>query len=907
MIPSHLIPTFDPLANPDAVVTVANLRVTVFTSRLFRIEYSPTDTFEDRPSQAFWFRRQPAPEFGVVKTETQLQLTTHDLRLTYQLGQPPSAETLSITLREQEHTWHYGDADTENLMGTYRTLDTVDGRVALERGLLSRAGWVVVDDSRALVFEDGGWLTPRGADGSLDLYFFGYGRDYTAALADFRKIAGPVPLLPKWVLGNWWSRYWEYTHDEITQLIRDFETHEIPLSVCIIDMDWHITKTGNASSGWTGYTWNRELFPNPQATLDFMHEHGLKTSMNLHPAKGIWPHEEQYPAFARWMEVDPASEEPIPFDIADPQFTRAYFELLHHPYEALGVDFWWMDWQQGEKSKMEGLDPLWWLNHLHFYDLARPVQPTNQPTNQSTDHPITKSLTPPIPNSPKRSFVFSRWGGLGNHRYPIGFSGDTVITWGSLAFQPNFTSTAANVGYSWWSHDIGGHFGGMEDAELYTRWVQYGFLSPIFRLHSTKNYFHERRPFGWDAETLRLTRHAMQLRHRFIPYLYTMSWRDHTAAEAPIRPMYHAYPQRDEAYFCPDQYTYGSELLAVPFITPRDPHTRLARQVVWLPHEAWNFFTGQHYTPGWHALYGTLDDMPLFATPGAIVPLCAWQDWRAPSSLEIHVFPGSDNHFDLYEDDGESTGFQDGHSTLTPFDVKWTAAQTTFTLGPATGDLNVIPAAREYTLHFRGVAVPGRVHATLNGVPHSLFPKHDPKTHTLTFPEITLAPTDQLTLTLDVARFNYPAQQCLAELQKIVTAFRLENWAKGALFYNLADLAAHPEKIAAYRAVLEKSQLLALLETLTGAGLHRITHTNEELVILWNNKTGPDTVPLTYHFSAEQMRVWAAEEHFRVDRGEVPAFQGFTVARDWAEMIWEIGVAYGDVVEVVEKGKDVGG
>ena len=815
-VPSHLIPSFDPVANPNAVVQVPNLRVTVLTSRLFRIEYSPTNTFEDRPSQAFWFRRQPVPEFGVVQTEDQLQITTYQLQLVYKLGQPPAAETLTVTLREQDHTWHFGDPDVDNLMGTYRTLDTVDGKVQLERGLLSRAGWAVVDDSRTLVFDDRGWISPRettpveNGEESLDLYFFGYGHDYACALSDFQKIAGPVPLLPKWALGNWWSRYWEYTHDELTQLIQDFEQHAIPLSVCIIDMDWHITNTG---TGWTGYTWNRNLFPNPIETIDFLHEHRLKTSLNLHPALGVHPHEEQYPAFARFMGVDPDTRTPIPFDIADPQFTRAYFRLLHHPLEAMGVDFWWMDWQQGQKTTMEGLDPLWWLNHLHFYDLARPIHSANQQIGKSASQQTDASDHSPL-TIRKRSFIFSRWGGLGNHRYPIGFSGDTVITWGSLAFQPTFTSTAANVGYGWWSHDIGGHFGGIEDSELYTRWVQYGFLSPILRLHSTKNRFLERRPFGWDAETLRLTRHALQLRHRFIPYLYTMSWRDHTHAESPIRPVYHTHPDREEAYHVPDQYTFGSELIAAPHVHPRDPHTRLSRQVVWLPHEAWNFFTGQHYTPGWHALYGTLDDIPLFAKPGAIVPLCDWQDWRKPTRLEVHLFPHANNPFELYEDDGETTAFQNGHFTLTPFDLKWEDDQTTFTLGPATGDLTLLPQQREYTLHFRGVGAPQNVSVTLNGSPAPAFPKHDPKTQTLTFPDIPLTPSDTLVIEFRSSSIDQPNRESKIEnLQRLVTAFRLDNTVKQVLYDNLSDLTADPRKLAAFHPSLQPAHLRALLET----------------------------------------------------------------------------------------------
>ncbi len=96
--------------------------------------------------------------------------------------------------------------------------------------------------------------------------------------------------------------------------------NEVPLSVCIVDMDWHITNTGNASSGWTGYTWNRELFPDPKRFLEGLHERGLITALNLHPATGIFPHEEQYQAMADHMGVDPDTNSPIPFSIADPHF-----------------------------------------------------------------------------------------------------------------------------------------------------------------------------------------------------------------------------------------------------------------------------------------------------------------------------------------------------------------------------------------------------------------------------------------------------------------------------------------------------------------------------------------------------------------------------------------------------------
>src|SRR5690606_38419751 len=135
---------------------------------------------------------------------------------------------------------------------------------------------------------------------------------------------------------------------------------------------------------------------------------GLKTALNLHPAEGVHPHEEAYPAMALALGQDPAVGKPIQFNIADRAFTAAYFRYLHHPLEDQGIDFWWMDWQQGTQSATAGLDPLFWLNHLHYFDLGRDPQ--------------------------KRPFIFSRWPGLGGHRYPIGFSGDTIVSWESLDF-----------------------------------------------------------------------------------------------------------------------------------------------------------------------------------------------------------------------------------------------------------------------------------------------------------------------------------------------------------------------------------------------------------------------------------------------------------------------------------------
>jgi alpha-glucosidase (family GH31 glycosyl hydrolase) len=783
---------FRPVARPEAVVTGPNVRFTVLAPRLLRLEYSPQAAFEDRASQAFWYRRQPVPAFQVARSPAGIEVSTECLHLHYAPSDRGFApDTLSIELLGSDTVWHYGDLDRHNLRGTARTLDTIEGSLYLEPGLISRSGWAVVDDSASLVFDNAGWLQARSDPDNIDLYFFGYGHDYAACLQDFFRVAGPVPLVPRWALGNWWSRYWEYSQQELLALMDEFRARDIPLSVCIVDMDWHITDTGNASRGWTGYTWNRDLFPHPGAFLQELHEQGLHASLNLHPADGVHPHEEQYQAMARRMGIDPASREPVPFDIADPRFAAAYFQILHHPQEALGVDFWWIDWQQGKSSSLAGLDPLWWLNHLHFYDLGR--------------------------DGHKRPFIFSRWGGLGNHRYPIGFSGDTVVSWKSLAFQPYFTATAANVGYGWWSHDIGGHFRGIEDRELYTRWVQYGLFSPVLRLHSTKNPYHERRPWGYDPEVVDITREAMQLRHALVPYLYSMAWQCHAEGRMPVQPMYYQHPEEEAAYLCPNQYYFGSELVAAPYTSPRDPDTRLSRQPLWLPEGDWfDFFSGEYYTGGrWHTCYGRLDEIPVLARAGGIVPLgprAGWGDLDNPAELTIHLFAGADNEFVLYEDDGETTAYLQGGYCLTPMSQAWHEDRLQFTLGPARGDPSLLPEGRSYQLVIHGVRPPDGVRLAVDGVERAPGHAYDEALERLVVDAVVLKPAEALTLAVEVGSGGLLSgrDRRLEACRKLLAAFRLDSEVKHRIDRDLPTILGDASALAHHSPELKDAHLAAL-------------------------------------------------------------------------------------------------
>src|SRR5512139_708136 len=196
MLPDHFKLDVQPIADPAAIVTAPHVRFTVLTSRLLRLEYSPIDHFEDRASQVFWYRAQPVPEFEVERTTDRVVIITAHVRLTYRFAaQGFTRDSLAIEVKATDKTWKYGDlGEWKNLRGTARTLDNVNGALWLERGLLSRDGWAVVDDSTSLVFDGDDWLATRADSGNVDLYFFGYGHDYTTAIQDFYRVSGRTPL-----------------------------------------------------------------------------------------------------------------------------------------------------------------------------------------------------------------------------------------------------------------------------------------------------------------------------------------------------------------------------------------------------------------------------------------------------------------------------------------------------------------------------------------------------------------------------------------------------------------------------------------------------------------------------------------------------------------------------------------
>ena len=569
--------TYDPKADSTSIVMSGNVRFTVLTPQLIRMEWSADGIFEDRASLTFVNRKLPAPAFKVRRSPDSVVIITEDLKLTYRIGTGCfTSENVSaeFTTAGKKSYWTPGVDDSGNLMGTTRTLDNADGRKLgfdkLEKGILSRDGWSLIDDSSNYLLDSTGWVVPRLEGSRQDWYLFAYGHEYRKAMADYSKVAGSAPLPPRYVFGYWWSRYWQYSDSELRDLVSRLRSIDIPLDVLIIDMDWHETwglcndlKKDEYGEyiGWTGYTWQKELFPNPENMFTWAHKAGLKTALNLHPASGIMPYEEPYERFCKEYGWDKPGQS-VPYHLDEKKWAEAYYKAVLKPIEEQGNDFWWIDWQQWRQSKFNpGLSNTFWLNHV-FYNYARENHPDRRP------------------------FLYHRWGGLGSHRYPLGFSGDTFITWESLEYQPEFTATSANVNYGYWGHDLGGHMFHTKtehtDPERYTRWLQYGVFSPLYKIHPTKHPNIERYPWLFPDHVFQMVE-AFHLRYALVPYIYNAARKNYDTGIAMCYPLYYNHPEVDEAYLHSREFMFGDDILATCVAVPADKVTGVATIDMWFP------------------------------------------------------------------------------------------------------------------------------------------------------------------------------------------------------------------------------------------------------------------------------------------------------------------------------------
>lgn len=651
-------------------------RISILSDVLIRFEYSETGSFNDYPTFFASNRSFGKPKITVEEDNNVLIIKNDIFILEYNKEKPFIGsklmldQNLKVTIAGTEKIWYFNHPEVKNFKGTAYSLDDTKGNIDFEKGLFSLDGFTTFDDSRTPILDaHGNVLSPNYKN--IDTYLFIYNNDFGIGLRDYFNLTSLPPLIPRYALGVWWNKNEAYGEKDIQNLVYNFKKYDLPMSVLLLN---ECNRTKNNYSP-ISFSFDKTKLPNPRGLSEFLHKNKIYLGSNIKTEGLISVEEESYLEFQKYYNKD--LNKNIPLNVYDPKLVDSYLKGIINPFLDKGVDFLWMDDNNKENTLRS-----FTMNYFLYKNFNL--------------------------NKAKRNFIISRNFGICPHKYSALYSGETLISWKTLKLLPFFNSTAANIGVSWWSHDIGGYKGGTEDAELFMRYVQLGVYSPILRLSSDTGKYYKREPWKWDAKTYKIVHDYLKIRHRLIPYIYSEAKKYSSFGSPLIQPLYYKYPETYDEPLYKNEFYYGSELFVCPITTPKDEIMNRVVHRIFLPNGVWyDFKTGKKFTGGnRYVTFYKDEDYPVYAKTGAIIPLAKLDpqninDTSAPKTLEIQIFPGRSNTYKMYEDDGTSSMYKEGYSFTTEINYYYKEDDFSVSIEPVEGKLGIIPEKRNYIIRFR--------------------------------------------------------------------------------------------------------------------------------------------------------------------------------------------------------------
>lgn len=646
-------------ANKECVFSGNKYRITVLTERLVRLEYNDNGVFEDYPTELVWYRNLPKPEFTVSETKQTLKIITKYFELTYKKekkfngGKLTPTANLKISLLNTNKVWYYNHPEARNYGTSSYTIE--DKKFV--KGLYSLDGFATIDDSkRSLILENGNFK--RRDNSSIDLYVFLYNKDFYYCLNDYFAITGNPPLIPRFALGNWWCKGDFYNEFDIVNIVNKFQKNNVPISVFMLDK-WH---TSNS------YEFN-QYYKDSKSIFNYLNNKNIKLGLVIDDPLEFKTDTKNYEKVKPYLAPDQNGN--IPFNLFDARTIDAYLKLIVHPLNELGVDFYFLNNFSKNNDERNFI-----LKHYLYY-------------NEKNKRPLIcsyNSLTAP-------------------HRYPVLYTGKSVVDWNTLKKIPKFNILASNMGISFLSHDLGGTSGGIEDSELFIRFVQLGVFSPILRLGSDAGKYYKREPWKWDLSTSVILNKFLNMRYKLIPYIYTECYKYHKYGKPLIEPLYHKYPMLYDDELYSNEYFFGSNILVSPILNKKDNIMNRVIHKVYIPDGVWyGISTGKKYNGGKRYVSFYKDDQyPLFVKAGSIIPMSLnnYNNTDIPKKLEIDIFPGANNTYSIYEDDGISNNYQNGDYLITNVEYVYQKDNYKVTIMPVSGKVGIAPSMRDYKILFR--------------------------------------------------------------------------------------------------------------------------------------------------------------------------------------------------------------
>lgn len=518
---------------------------------------------------------------------------------------------------------------------------------------ISSRKYMVIFDNAARGYLSLGASDPEAlqweAIGGRMSYLLVAGDTWPDLATHFTGLTGRQPMLPRWAYGNIASRFGYHSQAEAEAVIDRYQQMDIPVDAIVFDIFWF----GQTIKGTLGnLAWYRDSFPDPTGMMAQFAREGIQTILITEPF--VLENTRTYPEVLQQglVGVD-ATGAPYHFDfyfgrgtlldVFNPR-TVAWWWRIYRDLTASGVSGWWGDLGEPEAHPDDLLHVNGRADHIHNvygHQWARLVY---------------EGMRRDFPG--RRPLILMRSGFVGSQRYGmVPWSGDVSRSWGGLQSQVEIALQMGLQGLGYMHSDLGGFAGNNRDAELYTRWLQYGVFQPIYRPHAQEEVPAE--PVFWDDTTRAIVRDYIRLRYQLLPYLYTLAWENTTKGWPMMRPLFYL---EDDPALIDNQRTYlfGHAFLVSPVTKPG-----VTEWSVYLPegHHWINYWTGEGYAGGQTVLVPlTLKTMPVFVRAGSFVPMVDPVSNTAQyrtDTLAIHYYDhasAKNQSWTWYEDDGKTPG-----------------------------------------------------------------------------------------------------------------------------------------------------------------------------------------------------------------------------------------------------------
>lgn len=662
-IASYFVKNFsDGIAVNDNVVVGKTYRFTILTERLVRIEYSPTGEFVDFPSERIIFRKFPKTKFKISNTDTLMQITTSYFTLNYVKEKPiikskiPGSGNLQVRLNGSDKVWYYGHPEARNFGGITYSLDDYKGKLKLDKGMYSTDGFCCLDDSDTNLINEFGKTVIR-KEKSVDLYIFMYKKDLGLCLGDYYKLTGYPMLIPRYALGNWWYKNKGYDINEIVSLITNFRENKVPLSgivlsdKCCVDFD-NLNLNNLRGDDLRSIT----------------NQSGVRFSLEYNPTNKIKPGTLTYQNLSNNLGIN-GDYSLLPLDDNKENVLLSYGI---NNFLANGIDNFYINYKNVKDKKT----------------LFKLVQNFYGAVN------LTKN---------QRTFVLSRNYDIAPHRNTVLYIGSTHVDWVTLEVIPRYFSMASNNGISFIGFPVGGFYGGVENFELYIRYIQLGVFSPIMIIANDYGKYYRREPWRWSQNEMELIRKYLSLRNRIIPYLYTESYKYYKSGSPIIQPLYYKYPKIYDEPLYKNQYFFGSSMLICPITKKKNIVMNRVVQRLFIPEGIWyEFESGKKYVGNkYYMSFYKDEDYPVFCREGAIIPMSLDFHTNVPVNMEIVVFPGNNGEYQLYEDDGVSNNYVNGNCAIMEYTFNYELNNYYFKIKCVKNQGAPLPDSRNYRIVFK--------------------------------------------------------------------------------------------------------------------------------------------------------------------------------------------------------------